>query len=141
MGFFSVCLICRCREASGLRAGAGGGWWKKGLHTIFLLLWHQTHEPLTGAGGGPEGLWQGVGGLGVPVQEREMAPGCRTCLCGNNDFRCGWTLTTSLPTGHLQPFSSPPTPNAPPPPVRDEAKAKAKAKLTLPTPRSSDHSS
>lgn len=125
----------------GLRAaGRGRGWLgKKGLHTIFLPLCHQTREPLTGAAGGPKGLWQGVGGLGVPVQEREMAPGCRTGLCGNNDFRCGWKLTTSLPTAHFQSFSSPPTPNTPLPTVRDEAKAKAK--LTLPTPRSSAPSS
>lgn len=43
--------------------GRGRGWLgKKGLHAVFLPLCHQIREPLIGAAGGPEGLWQGAGG-------------------------------------------------------------------------------
>ena len=40
----------------------------------------------------PRGFGKERGGLRVPVQEREMPPECRTGLCGNNRFRCGWKL-------------------------------------------------
>jgi len=59
----------------------------------------------------PRGFGKERGGLRVPVQEREMPPECRTGLCGNNRFRCGWKLMTSPPTAHPQPFSSFPPPH------------------------------